>query len=417
MKVYILFRSYRYNRYSINALVAGLEYHNAPFNGICEFDSPAGIAQMVAKLSGKKIIAYSFMSPQWREVSKEWHLLQRILKKHDCVLVAGGPHPSGAVKKVLQEGADFVCAGTGEGALSYFVKHLCDDGTLPKNFFFLENDKVKSGIESVADDWEFIPPFSKLYGRFGPIEITRGCPFRCSYCETPVLKGTKVRHKALDVLFDSIRLMVQKGKTDVRFISPNALSYGSPDGRIVNMDALYSLLEGVKRILPPEGRIFFGSFPSEVRPEFVNASTVQLMKEFCSNSQVVVGAQSGSERMLKKMRRGHSVDDVVKACEELVSAGFKPSVDFIFGLPYESDEDMMASLRLIEKLVSMGARIHAHAFLPLPGSRWGGRKPTSIPSFVRRRLESLIASGKLFGQWMHQERIGMELAEREGVGR
>ena len=70
------------------------------------------------------------------------------------------------------------------------------------------------------------------------------------------------------------------GLRDVRFISPNAFSYGSINGRKPNIRAIEELLEGIRGIIGPKGRIFFGTFPSEVRPEFVSEDILEVIKKY-----------------------------------------------------------------------------------------------------------------------------------------
>ncbi len=419
--VKVIFRVYKDNRYSILALLAAIEQlSEIPVETFLLYGSLKDNGKALFDIIDKSdilppFIVYSFMSTRWNETLREWGLIRsRQGESKGPIIIAGGPHPTGAVKQVLKAGADYVCAGEGEGSIVSLIHSLANNNarTIPSgNIYYLKDHKPAKASkgQSVPSHWEEMLPFPTNPCRFSPIEITRGCPFKCKYCETPVIKGTRVRHKRLHVILDSVKLMVKNNKMDIRFITPNALSYGSRDGKEPAPDKLYELLLNIRKILPPAGRIFFGSFPSEVRPEFVTEETTKIMKEFCNNKQVVIGAQSGSQRMLDTMRRGHSVEDVLKACELLISHGFTPSVDFIFGLPYEEEEDMIASVRIIKKLVSMGARIHAHAFMPLPGSRWSCKNPVPIPPFVKRYLESLIADGKLFGKWMHQEKIGKEL--------
>jgi radical SAM superfamily enzyme YgiQ (UPF0313 family) len=68
-------------------------------------------------------------------------------------------------------------------------------------------------------------------------------------------------------------------------------------------------------------------------------------------------------------------------------------------------EQMLDTIALMEDLAQMGARIHAHSFMPLPGSPWAALAPAPISTVARRHLESLISRGKLFGQWKRQEQL------------
>jgi B12-binding domain/radical SAM domain protein len=201
--------------------------------------------------------------------------------------------------------------------------------------------------------------------------------------------------------------MLRENKTDIRFISPNAFAYGSSDGKQINIEALEDLLKSIREVIGNKGRIFFGTFPSEVRPEFVIPEAVELVKRYCNNDNLVIGGQTGSERMLKFIHRGHSVEDIYKAVEITIKLGLKANVDFIFGLPGETEEDKIQTLRVIKDLTKMGARIHAHTFIPLVGTPFGDMKPGKIDEKTRKEIQRLISQGKLYGEWEKQERIAM----------
>ncbi|MFZ9627664.1 MAG: radical SAM protein, partial [Burkholderiaceae bacterium] len=75
------------------------------------------------------------------------------------------------------------------------------------------------------------PPFAPKHDRYGAIEITRGCIYACSFCQTPFLNKARFRHRSPDNVAHYARLLREAGHRDVRFISPTSLSYGSADER------------------------------------------------------------------------------------------------------------------------------------------------------------------------------------------
>src|SRR3990172_3477378 len=132
------------------------------------------------------------------------------------------------------------------------------------------------------------------------IEITRGCPFSCAYCANPQLFGHAMRHRSIDMVSKYAKFL-----RDVRFTSPNAFAYGS-DGKLPRIEKIESLL----RTLSP-GRIFFGTFPSEVRPEFIKGNILELVSDYCENTVINMGGQSGSQRILEIIGRKHTVEDII----------------------------------------------------------------------------------------------------------
>lgn len=220
------------------------------------------------------------------------------------------------------------------------------------------------------------------------IEITRGCPFSCAYCQTPQLFGHNMRHRSIDSISKYAAFL-----GDVRFTSPNAFAYGS-DGihpRIEKIEALLGAL--------PRGRIFFGTFPSEVRPEFITDKLLELVSDYCANTTINMGGQSGSQRMLERIKRGHTVEDIIIGAEKCLQHGFTPVVDFIFGLPYETEEDQLETLKVIKWLTVKGAKVHSHYFMPLPGTALEKLAPAPLSRHVDKIMGELALRGKATGVW------------------
>jgi radical SAM superfamily enzyme YgiQ (UPF0313 family) len=201
----------------------------------------------------------------------------------------------------------------------------------------------------------------------------------------------------------------------VRFVSPTSLSYGSAD-TTVNLAAVEDLLAAVRAELPADGKLYFGTFPSEVRPEHVTPEALAVLKRYVDNDNLVIGGQSGSQRVLDESRRGHGVEDIERAVRLAIAGGFRPNVDFLLGLPGEAPEDRRASLRLAERLVALGARIHGHAFMPLPGTPWARAAPEPIEADVAHEMARMESRGALYGQWRHQLVAAADLARRRISG-
>jgi B12-binding domain/radical SAM domain protein len=320
-----------------------------------------------------------------------------------CVLwIAGGPHPTADPEGTLRLGFDAVVLGEGEATLVDLLKTIAADGDLaevPGLAIRGSSGRTRFTGRRPPVDLDAYPPFPLRRRRAGPIEITRGCPFACGYCQTSHLLGTLPRHRSIETITRYAGVIRGKSACDIRVITPNAFSYGSPDGRTLNLAALESLLAALRRTLGADGRLFFGTFPSEVRPEHVNRAALELVKRFANNDHLIIGAQTGSARLLEQCRRGHTVADVFSAVSRTLAAGLKPHVDFIFGLPGETEEDLNATIGVIRELAAMGALIHAHTFMPLPQTRFAKERPGRIHGRLRAVLRELTHSGALYGIW------------------
>ncbi len=319
------------------------------------------------------------------------------------ITVAGGPHASGLPEHLLEAGFSYVVRGEGEVVIAALLDHLEGKGELPPGVW----TKEKRGGSAPAADIERYPPFSLSPRLVVPLEITRGCPFGCTYCQTPRLFGNRVRHRSIPTILYWLGRAAETGIKDFRFITPNALAYGSERGTAPDRDRLYELLSSIKSRFP-EVRIFFGSFPSEIRPEFVDEDAVRILKEFVSNRRIVLGAQSGDDRTLRLLRRGHTFQDVLRACELLLKGGFQPHVDFIFGLPFDDESRTLEAMR---ELVKTGAVIHAHYFMPLPGTPLALVEPAPLSEALVKEVERLTGKGRLYGQWKRQREISSRLLQ------
>lgn len=396
------------NRYSINALLGALE--------TCELISSFSIFffKKVEEIeffnfSSPRFYSFSFSSFNFLEVKKIVSFLK--LKDPQGIFLAGGPHPTGDFESTLDIGFDYVFRGEGEKIFPLFLNKKIKNQSIMDipGLCFKKDKKIIVNKKKEVDFNDYLP-FSKKIKSFGPLEITRGCPFACKYCQTSFIFGTKVRHRKLENVLEWVKFFKEQNLLDFRFITPNALAYGSKDGKEVNLEAIAELLAKIKEIAP-QGRIFFGSFPSEVRPEQVSKAVLKLLTKWVDNKNLVIGAQSGSDRMLALSGRKHSKEDVLQAVKLAREFGFRPVVDFIFGLPGEKVSDEQKSIALMRKLANLGAKVHAHTFMPLPGTPWANKPPGKISPEIRREITWLIAKGLAFGNWEQQQKQAILLAK------
>jgi B12-binding domain/radical SAM domain protein len=300
-----------------------------------------------------------------------------------CITIAGGPHATACWHEVA-EYTDYVVVGEGEYTLPALLADLEAGGScrIPGVATREGYEPVKSSVRLDA-----YPAFSEVKGY---VEISRGCPFACGYCQTPQIFGHCMRHRSIDEIAKYANRYGQ-----ARFVSPNAFAYGS-DGIHPRFDKIERLLQKIKK------EIFFGTFPSEVRPEFVCEKSLALISEYCTNTKLHFGAQSGSDAVLKRLRRGHTVDDAIAAAELCAVAGITPVIDFIVGFPFETDEDQEATITVIKDLSGIG-KIHVHRFIPLPGTDLTGTCARPLLPATEKICGDLAFGGKLTGSWNDPE--------------
>lgn len=332
---------------------------------------------------GDGIMLYSFATPQAPDVFHEV-----MCSKKRPVFIAGGPHPSARPEETLRF-FDYVVIGEGEETLPELIKILQNRGDVlsARGIAFKDKHRIVFTEKREPIALDSYPPFCSN-GIRSAIEITRGCPFSCAYCQTPQLFGHIVRHRSIDEI-----VRYSKYLKDVRFTSPNAFAYGS-DGTSPRIEKIEALLKNL-----PRKNIFFGTFPSEVRPEFINDRILELVSDHCANITLSMGGQSGSQRVLDMIQRGHTVDDIIAGVEKCLQHGFTPVVDFIFGLPGETEDDQLQTLRLIQWLTGKGGKVHSHYFMTLPGTGFEKSTPAPLSAQVEKTMGKLALLGKTTGVW------------------
>ncbi|MCQ6254316.1 TIGR04013 family B12-binding domain/radical SAM domain-containing protein [Methanocaldococcus sp.] len=402
---------------SFNALIGALEVNEYFDNFPIYFANKKDIYNLerILKRYDKVIIAISFFTT---ELWKTYELMKKLKIKYKeysnkIIYLSGGSHPTGDPKGTLKLGFDVVCIGEGEETFPEFIMSVSEneDYKKVKGICYFEEDKFIYTGKRKPIDLNKYPPFPIKYNKFGHIEITRGCPYKCYFCQTPRIFGKNVRHRSIENICKYVEIMSERNLKDIRFITPNAFGYGSKTGKDVNIDKLENLLKNIKEILGKDGRIFFGTFPSEVRPEHVNDETTDLILKYTYNKSLVIGAQSGSDRVLELCNRGHTVDDIYKAVDTAIKKGINVSLDFIFGLPGETKEDIEKTIKVMKDFIKLGVKIHAHAFIPLPQTPFAKANPGVVDKKIIMAMRHEIPKGIFYGSWHNQQMLAKKISK------
>jgi len=174
-----------------------------------------------------KVVLYSFFTEEIWDVEDEIKVLK---EKTSALLIAGGYHATAMPRHTLRMGFDIAVVGEGEEVIFQLLSALKRNNfRITKELaeikglaFYLNGEFVFTGFAKVEDFTRF-PPFAESSHFIAPIEISRGCPFGCYYCQTPYAKGFRMRHRPIDQIVKYSRKM-----KDMRYITPNAFAYGSP---------------------------------------------------------------------------------------------------------------------------------------------------------------------------------------------
>lgn len=385
-KINICFVRNSWNYYSLATIFASIEdfdFVNPFFIYTSEIDK--------FSFSDNTIFCFSLNSIYYlahKEIIK--NIINKLRKKGRYIFIAGGPHCQYSPESLIQDGFDIVVTGNG------------GEKSIRKILFDIkgQND-LKPIYKDEVDNLNEYKPFPVRYFHYKPIEITRGCPHKCYFCQTSYFLGPKIIERKIENIVKFVQIAFERNIRDFRFISSNAFSYGSTN-ETPNVFTIEELLKSIRKIIKDKGRIFFGTFPSEVRPDFVTIELMEILKKYVDNKRIIIGAQSGSDRILTLSNRGHNLKAVNKAIEIAIQAGFGLDIDIIIGMPDEKQEDIEETMKLMRKYKNKSVRFHLHYFMPLPGTPWQNKKPVGVPKNILKEIEHLTGLGLVWGNWKKQ---------------
>ncbi len=189
-------------------------------------------------------------------------------------------------------------------------------------------------------------PEPKAEGVTAFVSIMEGCSKYCTFCVVPYTRGEEVSRPFDDVIHE-VATLAQQGVKEVNLLGQNVNAYRGEmhDGEIADLALLIhyiSKIEGIERIR------FTTSHPNEFSDSLIEV--YREVPELVSFLHLPV--QSGSDRILSLMKRGHTVLEYKSRIRRLqkVRPDILISSDFIVGFPGETDSDFQATMNLIEEI-------------------------------------------------------------------
>ncbi|MBZ0135545.1 MAG: tRNA (N6-isopentenyl adenosine(37)-C2)-methylthiotransferase MiaB [Planctomycetes bacterium] len=227
------------------------------------------------------------------------------------------------------------------------------------------------------------------------VAVMRGCDHHCTYCVVPNTRGTE-SSRALEEIVEECRILVGEGTQEITLLGQNIDSYGKrlrPRRRTLS-ELLYAVADvpGLRRLR------FITSHPSDLKPELFQA-----FKDLPNLMPYLhFPAQSGSDEVLKRMRRGYTfgryMDLVAAAREAVPDMGL--AGDTIVGFSGETDEDFEKTIELHERTRYQNAYIFMYSERDYTPAR-DLNLPDDVPHDVKKhRINRLM---KLQRQWANEE--------------
>ncbi|MEK8021477.1 MAG: radical SAM protein [Candidatus Parabeggiatoa sp.] len=300
------------------------------------------------------------------------YMVAKIAKKvnKDVVIVFGGSGATTVTEQVLQDHpVDFVVRGEGEQTMTELVAMLHSS---KPDFYKIEGLSFKNGgriinnkNRAVVKDIDTLPYPAKhlllyadqlpdiLYKTIhGDIITSRGCPYACTFCAANVVWGGR-----------SVRM--RSAEEVVKEILHQKERYGVQNFML--WDDLFTIkrkrvVEICNLLIAKKVNVNWICY---IRVDNIDIELLALMKQ-AGCVRVEVGVESGSNRVLKEMHKGITVEQTQKAAEMLNEVGLPWTALLMIGVPGETKEEMAATMGLLPKLSP--TKVVFGVFSPYPGT-------------------------------------------------
>lgn len=292
----------------------------------------------------------------------------------DVPTVMGGCHVTFTAEETLRDNpcVDVVVRGEGEYTLQELTACL-QKGQSPAGVLGLSyraNGQVAHNPPRLfIRDLDSLPwPARHLmetrpYNAPGALITSRGCPGRCIFCAATAMSGHRYRVRHPSRVVDEIEFLCQQ-------YGPNSLAIMDDTFTGLPKKLTLPVCKEIKR----RGLQIFWGCESRVdvaRPELLE----KLRESGCVSIQF--GVESGSPRVLAKLNKRITLDQVCQAVKHAAELGMRVVCSFILGHPEETEEDARMTIAFMHKLQQMGATHTLIGFLiPFPGTEIYERRET-----------------------------------------
>ncbi len=189
-------------------------------------------------------------------------------------------------------------------------------------------------------------PEPRAEGPTAFVSVMEGCSKYCTFCVVPYTRGEEISRPLDDVIAEVVSL-AEQGVREVNLLGQNVNAYQGPmhDGQIADLATLIyyvDAVEGIDRIR------FTTSHPVEFTDSLIQAyAEVRSLANYLH-----LPVQNGSDRILTRMKRGHTAIEYKQKIRKLRVArpDISISSDFIVGFPGETDQDFEATMNLIAEI-------------------------------------------------------------------
>jgi len=311
-------------------------------------------------------------------------------REPEKIIAVGGCFAE-AQRERLFELYPFVDVAFGPGSISHLGDWLGAGG-----------EGVARGRFGTGEERAFAADLPETRGRRFQawVQVSMGCNSVCSYCIVPRVRGREVSRRPGEIVAEVVRL-AGEGVQEVTLLGQNVNSWGrdlAPGIRTEFGELLRAVdsVDGIERIR------FTSPHPKDFRDPVISAMAECVA--VCEHTHLPL--QSGSTRVLKRMRRTYDRERFVRLAEKLRGAipDLALTTDLIVGFPGETERDFRQTVEAVKEVGFDGA--FTFVYSPRAGTE-AAAMPDQIPEDVKReRIERLVDVVQRVAHARNQERVG-----------
>lgn len=324
---------------------------------------------------------------------KSLQLIRKIRREHpSALLVVCGCMAQQRGADLLSTGADLVLGTQRRGEILSLLEQVRTDGV------------PLCAVEPLhaGQPFERLAITTQNEHTRAVLKIQEGCNNRCSYCIIPAVRGP-IRSRSLEDIREEVIRLSRSGFREVVLTGIHLCSYGR------DLDGSVTLLDVIRAVQDVDGilRIRLGSLePVVATPEFAEA--LRHTDKLCP--QFHLALQSGSDSVLRRMRRRYNTAQYLQGVENLrrvfPHAAF--TTDILTGFPGETESEFEETKQMIKKVGF--ARIHVFPYSPRPDTPAADMPGQLSSEEKERRARELIAlgnriAGEYLKTWLGRETV------------
>jgi radical SAM superfamily enzyme YgiQ (UPF0313 family) len=299
--------------------------------------------KFLASIPSADYLGFSVTSPLYPMVQKLCSTLKS--SNPNLKVVLGGPHVSASPSVVLKNPfVDYIIVGEGEYSMCHLVRgdvNFSGIGHKENGDFVVNPPQLIADLDSIPFPNRSFLDISKYgiisqgVGKYTTLISTRGCPYKCCFCDSHITFGRKVRFRSPENVVTELKSCIEKY---------NIWHFGFlDDTTTINQKRFMRICD----LIIEEGLNI--RYHCATRVDCVNEELLRKMKE-SGCYRLHIGCESGNDEILKNTGKGITIEQIVDCFKLCKKIGMSTYAYFILGLPGDTVETILKTIKFSVKI-------------------------------------------------------------------